>query len=93
MTNALEEVVRAIYSDLRAKRPEFCSCQRCQDDVVTHVLNHARPRYVSDVPPLGAAVTRVALSSDAAKTEITVLVFEAMRTVSTRPRHESHSTT
>lgn len=92
MTNALEEVVRAIYADLRAKHKEFCACQRCQDDVVTHVLNHARPRYVSDVPPLGAAVTRVALSTDAAKTEITVLVYDAMRTVSTRPRHEQPTT-
>lgn len=92
MTNALEEVVRAIYADLRSKHKEFCSCQRCQDDVITHVLNHARPRYVSDVPPLGAAVTRVALSTDGAKTEITVLVYEAMRTVATQPRHISPTT-
>ena len=86
MKNALEETVANIYEQLRASHPEFCSCAQCQDDVVAHALNHARPRYVAG-STLGAAVTRVALSQDSARSEITVLVYEAMRLVHSNPRH------
>ena len=86
MKNALEEVIRDVYGSLRESHPEFCACERCQDDVMTLALNHTRPRYVQ-ADGLGAAVTRVQLSTDAARTEITVIVFDAMRRVSANPRH------
>jgi competence protein ComFB len=86
MINALEEVIRDVYGSLRESHPDFCTCERCQDDVMTLALNHTRPRYVQ-ADGLGAAVTRVALSTDAARTEITVIVFDAMRRIAANPRH------
>jgi len=86
MINALEEVVRDTYLDLRERDADFCRCQQCQDDVLTLAMNNAKPRYVAEAP-LGAAVTRVALSQDGAKAEIAVVVMEAMRKVAGRPRH------
>jgi competence protein ComFB len=86
MKNALEEVIRDVYGSLRDQHPQFCACERCQDDVMTYALNQTRPRYVQS-DGLGAAVTRVALATDAARTEITVIVFDAMRRVAANPRH------
>lgn len=86
MINALEEVIREVYTSLQHTHPEFCTCERCQDDVLTLALNQTRPRYVQS-DGLGAAVTRVALATDAARTEITVVVFDAMRRVALNPRH------
>jgi competence protein ComFB len=86
MKNALEELVAEVYQQLMARHTEFCSCQRCHDDVIAQALNKARPRYIGG-SPIGAAVTRVSLSGDQAKAEIAVLVFEAMRHVNQNPRH------
>ena len=86
MVNALEDFVRQTHQSLLSTNAEFCNCQRCQDDVFVHAMNHARPRYVQG-EPLGAALTRVALSQDQAKAEIAVVVYEAMRRVAANPRH------
>jgi competence protein ComFB len=86
MINALEEVIRSVYDSLHESNPGFCACERCQDDVLTLALNQTRPRYVQ-AEGIGAAVTRVALATDAARTEITVIVFDAMRRVAANPRH------
>jgi competence protein ComFB len=86
MINALEETIRDVYASLRATHQEYCACERCEDDVLTLALNQTRPRYVQS-DGLGAAVTRVALATDAARTEITVIVFDAMRRIATNPRH------
>jgi len=63
MKNALEELVLEVYAQLRTKHTEFCSCERCHDDVIAQALNKARPRYIGG-SPIGAAVTRVSLASD-----------------------------
>jgi hypothetical protein len=86
MKNALEEIVHDTYQRLRESHAEFCSCMRCEGDVIAHALNNARPRYLGG-SPLGAAVTRVSLATDQVKAEIAVLVFEAMRLVRANPRH------
>ena len=86
MKNVLEEMVAEVYAQLRARHPEFCSCERCLDDVIAQALNKARPRYIGG-SPIGAAVTRVSLSSDQARAEIAVVVFDAMRRVNANPRH------
>lgn len=86
MKNALEESVMEVFTRLRATEAGYCHCAQCEDDVVTHTLNKARPRYISG-SPVGSAVTRVALSQDQARAEIAVLVLEAMRRVQRNPRH------
>lgn len=86
MKNALEELVLDVYRQLMARHEEFCSCERCRDDVIAQALNKARPRYIGG-SPLGAAVTRVSLAGDQARAEIAVLVFDAMRLVNQNPRH------
>ena len=86
MVNALEETIRTVHASLLKSHAEFCSCERCQDDVITLALNQTKPRYVVG-DPLGAAVTRVSLSQDAARAEIAVIVFDAMRRIAQSPRH------
>jgi len=87
MQNALEEVVRTTHEQLLRSHPEFCDCVKCRDDVSTLALNHLKPRYVVG-DPLGAAITRVLLEQDQAKTEVTIAVFDAMRRIAANPRHE-----
>lgn len=86
MLNALEEAVRATYDALRSADPAFCGCERCRADVMTLVLNQARPRYVVG-DPLGAAVTRVALDRRQMRAELSVIVLDAMRRVAQTPHH------
>ena len=87
MKNALEEVIGTLADQVRKTTgAEYCACADCKDDVITATLNKARPRYVSG-GTIGAAVTRVNLSSDQARAEISVLVLEAMRRVKANPRH------
>lgn len=87
MRNVLEDAIKSVYAALRRAHPDFCACPQCQSDVLTMALNHTKPRYVSDNPPLGAAVTNVMLAQDASRAELTVIVFEAMRKVAASPRH------
>jgi hypothetical protein len=86
MKNVLEEAVVEIFSQLRDREAGFCACEQCHDDVITHALNKARPRYISG-SAVGSAVTRVSLSQEQARAEIAVLVLEAMRRVQRNPRH------
>ena len=87
MKNALEEVVHEVFEQLRHGNAHFCHCAHCEDDVIAHALNKARPRYIGG-SLMGSAVTRVALSNDQARAEVAVLVLDAMRQVAARPRHE-----
>ena len=86
MQNVLEESVHEVFFRLRELEAGYCHCSKCQDDVITHALNHARPRYISGAG-VGSAVTRVALTRDQAQAEVAVLVLEAMRRVQRNPRH------
>jgi competence protein ComFB len=87
MKNALEGAVRSIHRELMQKHPEFCTCERCEDDVMALALNQTKPRYVSEQPSVGSVVTGVHLSYDQLRAELTVLVFDAMRRVAISPRH------
>lgn len=86
MLNVLEESVQEVFLELRSMEAGYCHCPRCQDDVITHALNHARPRYVSG-SAIGSAVTRVSVTRDQTRAEVAVLVLEAMRRVQRNPRH------
>ena len=86
MKNVLEEAVTEIFDQLRDREAGFCACEQCHDDVVTHALNKAKPRYISG-SAVGSAVTRVSLMQDQSRAEIAVLVLEAMRRVQRNPRH------
>jgi competence protein ComFB len=88
MKNALEGAVRSIHRELRGKHPEFCTCARCEDDVLALALNQTKPRYVSENASIGAVVTGVHLSYDQLRAELTVLVFDAMRRVAKSPHHQ-----
>ena len=88
MKNALEGAVRSIHRELMKKHPEFCTCVRCEDDVMALALNQTKPRYVSENSSMGSVVTGVHLSYDQLRAELTVLVFDAMRRVAKSPRHD-----
>ena len=93
MTNALAAAVQSIHRELRQKHPEFCSCSRCEDDVLALALNQTKPRYVSENATLGNVVTGVHLSYGQLRAELTVLVFDAMRRVASSPRHDTGGST
>ena len=86
MLNVLEESVHEVFARLRRMEAGYCHCLKCQDDVIAHALNHARPRYISG-SGIGSAVTRVSQTRDQAQAEVAVLVLEAMRRVQRNPRH------
>lgn len=86
MRNALEEITDEEFTRLRALDAEFCACAQCRDDVITRALNKIRPRYVSGAP-IGAAVTRAALAHHQVRTELAVVLLDAMRVVRAQPRH------
>ena len=88
MKNALEEIASDVFDELRRRHAGFCMCLQCRDDVITAALNKIRPRYISG-SPIGSAVTRVALSHRQARAELAVVMLDAMRLVSARPRHEA----
>ncbi|MGH7664977.1 MAG: late competence development ComFB family protein [Gemmatimonadaceae bacterium] len=87
MKNVIEGALRSVYKRLLERSSDYCSCPRCQDDVITFALNNTRPRYVSGNPPLGEVVTGVQLSYDQATAELTVLLLDAMKRVAANPRH------
>jgi hypothetical protein len=86
MQNVLEESIQEIFLRLRELEAGYCQCLHCKDDVVTHALNQAKPRYISG-GGIGSAVTRVNLGKDQAQAEMAVIVMQAMRRVQRNPRH------
>ena len=90
MKNALEDLVRATHQALLRSQPQFCSCEKCRDDVMALALNQTRPRYIAG-DSLGSALTRVLLEQDQAKAEIAVVVYDSMRRVAANPRHEGET--
>lgn len=86
LKNALEDVLKATFEQMRRREAGFCACTQCRDDVITHALNKARPRYINS-SLIGAAVTRVELEQGQARAEMAVLIYEAMRCVAANPRH------
>ena len=91
MINAIEEVVREVYQQVREREANagFCSCAQCEDDVIRHTMNHLRPRYVGTA--VGSAVTRVSLALEQARAEVAVVILDAMRRVAKNPLHNEHS--
>jgi len=87
MQNVLEGVIRALRDELLSRYRQFCSCQQCQDDVLTYALNHSRPKYVTGNRPMGNALTAADMALDQSRAELTVVVFDAMRRVHANPRH------
>ena len=90
MENVLEGEIRVLYDGLRRKHAQFCDCARCQSDVITLALNNIRPRYVSG-QVLGGAVTRVSLADTGERAAVLVIVYDAMRQVAQRPKHDGAS--
>jgi len=91
MINAIEEVVREVYVQVRDREASsptgagFCACAQCEDDVIRHTMNHLRPRYVGTT--VGSAVTRVSLTLEQARAEVAVVILDAMRRVAKNPLH------
>jgi competence protein ComFB len=86
MKNLLEGAVKEVYDELREKDAAFCGCQQCEEDVLAFALNHLRPRYAGGTRE-GVAVTSVDLQRDQTRAQLMVAVLDAMRRVSSNPRH------
>ena len=86
MKNLLEGAVKEVYDELRVRDASFCGCVQCEEDVLAFALNHLRPRYAGGTRE-GVAVTSVDLQRDQTRAELMVAVLDAMRRVSSNPRH------
>jgi competence protein ComFB len=86
MKNLLEGAVKEVYQELRAREETFCGCPQCEEDVLAFALNHLRPRYAGGTRE-GVAVTSVDLQRDQTRAQLMVAVLDAMRRVSSNPRH------
>ncbi|MFC1639971.1 late competence development ComFB family protein [Gemmatimonadota bacterium] len=82
--NLQEEAVKQRYEELKLTMPEFCGCEMCSDDVLVYALNRLQPRYVAQ--PTGEVITHVSLGSDQPKADISVVILDGMRRVSSEPR-------
>jgi competence protein ComFB len=88
MKNLLEGTLRELYSDLRARNPEFCPCERCQADVMALALNSTRPRYTGGSAQ-GMALASLDLQGAATRASLSVTLLDAMRRVGMNPNHST----
>ena len=84
--NLVEEHVEASFAALKGHFPTFCPCgaDLCRNDVLVYALNRIPARYVNTLE--GSVVTELALERNQNRTEIDVVVMEALRRVSAAPR-------
>ncbi len=84
MKNILVDLVEREYEALKDSVAGFCTCTPCKEDVLVYTLNRLPPRYVAQ--RAGEVISNIALEADQSKTDVSVLLLEAMRKVKAQPR-------
>ncbi len=83
--NYMEEAVDTTLEEILAKKDDVCKCDRCKLDIKALALNHLPPKYV--VTDIGYVYTKANELAAQFKTDITVAITNALKTVSKNPRH------
>lgn len=88
MKNLLEGTLRELYDGMRDRYPQYCTCERCQADVLAMALNQVRPRYTGGTAQ-GMAITMLDLQASATRASLSVVLLDAMRRVDSNPNHDA----
>ncbi|HEU4564159.1 MAG TPA: late competence development ComFB family protein [Gemmatimonadaceae bacterium] len=88
MKNLLEGTLRELYDGMRDRYPQYCSCERCQADVLAMALNQAKPRYTGGTVQ-GIAITMLDLQAASTRASLSVVLLDAMRRVGANPNHDA----
>lgn len=83
--NLMEPLCEEELEKLLNQHPEYCRCEVCQTDVLTHALNHLPPRYTDT--ELGRALVSVEGSYEQVRAKVTVALLKALDLVRKSPRH------
>ena len=83
--NLMEQICEEELERLLAQHPEYCRCDACQTDVLTHALNHLPPRYADS--ELGRAVITVEGSYEQVRAKVVVVLLKALELVKRHPHH------
>ncbi len=83
--NYMEEAVETTLEEVLARKDDVCKCDRCKMDIKALALNNLPPKYV--VTDIGYVYTKANELAAQFKTDITVAITNALKTVSKNPRH------
>lgn len=82
----MEDRVSQLASDLMKGEQDFCSCDRCQLDVIAITLNKVQPKYV--VTKTGELYGRANMKTNQTDTDIIQEIMRAIEIVRENPRHD-----
>lgn len=83
--NLMERICNEELEKLLQIHPEYCRCDACQTDVLTHALNHLPPRYADS--ELGRALVTVEGSYEQVRAKVIVALMKALDLVRKSPHH------
>jgi competence protein ComFB len=83
--NLMEQLCEEELDKLLSQHPEYCRCETCQTNVLTHALNHLPPRYADT--ELGRALVSVEGSYEQVRAKVTVALLKALELVKKSPHH------
>lgn len=84
--NIMEEVVEDnLNSIIESGKIDFCTCDKCLNDIAAITLNNLRPKYVSTSE--GAVIARIEKLKDQLNVDIYEKLVLAIETVKKNPHH------
>ncbi len=86
LKNFMEDVVKEVFQDVKKARSDFCSCDRCREDVIALALTNIKGRYATT--PEGEIFARVEQSDRQVRTDALLAVMQAVDVVSKNPKHD-----
>jgi competence protein ComFB len=83
--NYMEDVVEKVLNEVLCEAKGRCTCEQCQKDVASLVLNRLPPRYVAN--PKGIAFTEIDALNTKFRTDVVREIKKAMALVAESPKH------
>lgn len=90
LINQWEPIVYESLQEYIKSNEVQCSCERCQADIMSLVLNNLPPRYT--VSLRGEVLTSIESGSAPKKTQILIEIINAVKVVGASPSHTSDKT-
>jgi len=83
--NYMEDVVLDVYQDFIKQNPQYCACERCQNDTVVIALKKLHGLYA--VSAAGEIFTKVSLEDRQIRADALIVIIEAAEQVARHPKH------
>ena len=84
--NVMEDKVTDLTANLMEEEKNFCSCNRCQLDVIALTLNRIKPKYV--VTNKGELYSRAQMMTSQFDADIVKEITKSIDIERENPRHE-----